>query len=121
MGVLISKLLGWKIDLKHPKYEINIHLGDGTFTVGIPVTEIPLSKRSYIKHCGLRTTIAYIMFSLLDISPGNVVLDPMCGYATILIEASEVCQVCNVHVYYYIYYTIFLMRSLPVLNTYIIA
>ncbi|XP_060562170.1 uncharacterized protein LOC132721817 [Ruditapes philippinarum] len=92
MGVLISKRLGWKIDLRHPKYEINIHLGDETITVGVPLTNIPLSKRSYIKHCGLRTPIAWIMARLLDIGPSNVVLDPMCGSATILIEALHVCK-----------------------------
>lgn len=89
MGVLISKLLGWRIDLRSPKYEVNIHLSDATLIVGIPICNRPVSIRSYIKHCGLRTPIAWIMVKLLDIQPGDIVLDPMCGCATILLEAAH--------------------------------
>ncbi|KAL4238826.1 THUMP domain containing 2 [Mactra antiquata] len=89
MGVLISKTLGWRTDLKNPRYEINIHLSDDTLSVGIPLYNKPLSERTYIKYCRLRTPIAWIMIKLLHIQYSDVILDPMCGCATILIEAAH--------------------------------
>ncbi|KAH3846014.1 hypothetical protein DPMN_088310 [Dreissena polymorpha] len=88
MAVLISRLLGWRADPRNPQFEVNIHLNDSSLTVGMPLTEKPLSQRSYIKHCGLRTTVAWIMADLLAIEPEDRVLDPMCGAGTILIEAA---------------------------------
>ncbi|XP_069117480.1 THUMP domain-containing protein 2-like [Argopecten irradians] len=87
IGVGLKRLINWKVDLRNPSIEICVHMNDDRLTVGIPLQNIPVSKRNYIRHFGLRGTIAWIMSNLLDIQPGDVVLDPMCGKATILVEA----------------------------------
>ncbi|XP_049551782.1 THUMP domain-containing protein 2 isoform X3 [Orcinus orca] len=50
---------------------------------------VPLASRAYIKTAGLRSTIAWAMSSLAEIKAGAVVLDPMCGLGTILLEAAK--------------------------------
>ncbi|KAK5621568.1 hypothetical protein CRENBAI_000307 [Crenichthys baileyi] len=89
IGAGLSKLLGWKADLKNPKLEISVFLSDDYCLLGIPLTRLPLANRSYIKSTGLRSTIAWAMASLAQIQPGFCVVDPMCGVGTILIEAAK--------------------------------
>ncbi|XP_076599488.1 U6 snRNA (guanine-N(2))-methyltransferase THUMPD2 [Chaetodon auriga] len=89
IGVGLSRLLGWKTDLKNPQLEVNIYLSDDHWLLGIPLTRLPLAKRSYIKTTGLRSTVAWAMASLAQIQPGSCVVDPMCGVGTILIEAAQ--------------------------------
>ncbi|XP_026969111.1 THUMP domain-containing protein 2 isoform X3 [Sagmatias obliquidens] len=69
--------------------QIFIHLSDIYCVVGIPVFRVPLARRAYIKTAGLRSTIAWAMASLAEIKAGAVVLDPMCGLGTILLEAAK--------------------------------
>ncbi|XP_025061476.1 THUMP domain-containing protein 2 isoform X3 [Alligator sinensis] len=69
--------------------QIFVHLNDEYSVVGIPVFRLPLSNREYIKTAGLRSTIAWAMASLAEISAGAFVLDPMCGLGTILLEAAK--------------------------------
>ncbi|KAF7220270.1 THUMP domain-containing protein 2 [Nothobranchius furzeri] len=89
LGAGLSRLLGWKADLKRPQLEINAHLSNDYILLGIPLTRSPLASRSYIKTTGLRSTIAWAMASLAQIQPGFCVVDPMCGVGTILIEAAQ--------------------------------
>ncbi|TDH01530.1 hypothetical protein EPR50_G00181000 [Perca flavescens] len=89
IGVGLSKLLGWKTDLKNPQLEVNVNLSDDHCLLGIPLTRLPLAHRSYIKTTGLRSTVAWAMASLAQIQPGFRVVDPMCGVGTILIEAAQ--------------------------------
>uniref|UniRef100_A0A3Q0RXC5 THUMP domain containing 2 n=1 Tax=Amphilophus citrinellus TaxID=61819 RepID=A0A3Q0RXC5_AMPCI len=89
IGAGLSRLLGWKADLKNPQLEINVHLSDDYCLLGIPLTRLPLANRSYIKITGLRSTTAWAMASLAHIQPGFCVVDPMCGVGTILIEAAQ--------------------------------
>ncbi|XP_034754723.1 THUMP domain-containing protein 2 isoform X2 [Etheostoma cragini] len=89
IGVGLSKLLGWKIDLKNPQLEVNVNLSDDHCLLGIPLTRLPLAHRSYMKTTGLRSTVAWAMASLAQIQAGFCVVDPMCGVGTILIEAAQ--------------------------------
>ncbi|KAM4598871.1 THUMP domain-containing protein 2 [Fundulus diaphanus] len=89
MGAGLSRLLGWKADVRNPNMEINVYLSDDYCLLGIPLTRLPLANRSYIKTTGLRSTIAWAMASLAQIQPGFCVVDPMCGVGTILIEAAK--------------------------------
>uniref|UniRef100_UPI0037E7E446 THUMP domain-containing protein 2 n=1 Tax=Semicossyphus pulcher TaxID=241346 RepID=UPI0037E7E446 len=89
VGVGLSRLLGWTVDLKNPQMEINVYLSDDHCLLGIPLTRLPLANRSYIKTTGLRATVAWAMVSLAHIQPGFCVVDPMCGVGTILIEAAR--------------------------------
>ncbi|KAK0041977.1 THUMP domain-containing protein 2-like isoform X1 [Biomphalaria pfeifferi] len=85
----ITKATRWKANLHHPDFEICIHISDEFVTAGIPLTKFPLSKRDYKVDSGLRSTIAWIMSHLANIQSGDIVLDPMCGKATVLIEANS--------------------------------
>ncbi|XP_061067148.1 THUMP domain-containing protein 2 isoform X4 [Eubalaena glacialis] len=89
IGIALMKQFGWKADLRNPDLEIFIHLSDIYSVVGIPVFRVPLASRAYIKTAGLRSTIAWAMASLAEIKAGAVVLDPMCGLGTILLEAAK--------------------------------
>lgn len=48
-----------------------------------------MANREYIRTAGLRSTVAWAMASLAEISAGALVLDPMCGLGTILLEAAK--------------------------------
>ncbi|XP_066055532.1 THUMP domain-containing protein 2 [Chamaea fasciata] len=89
IGVTLVKQCGWRADLRDPDLEIFVHLNDTQSVVGIPLFRLPLANREYIKTAGLRSTVAWAMASLAEISAGALVLDPMCGLGTILLEAAK--------------------------------
>lgn len=76
-------------DLYQPDVEVFLHLNDNFFTVGLPVTKKPLSDRSYLKHIAVRSTVCCAMCMAVDLKPEDIVLDPMCGAGTILVEATK--------------------------------
>ncbi|XP_036922434.1 THUMP domain-containing protein 2 isoform X2 [Sturnira hondurensis] len=89
IGIALMRQFGWKADLRDPNVEIFIHLNDIYSVVGIPVFRTPLASRAYIRTAGLRSTIAWAMASIAEIKAGALVLDPMCGLGTILLEAAK--------------------------------
>ncbi|NXI01598.1 THUM2 protein, partial [Pachycephala philippinensis] len=89
IGIALVKLCGWRADLRDPDIEIFVHLNDIHSVVGIPLFRLPLANREYIKTAGLRSTVAWAMASLAEINAGALVLDPMCGLGTILLEAAK--------------------------------
>ncbi|NXR48128.1 THUM2 protein, partial [Hippolais icterina] len=89
IGITLVKQCGWRADLRDPDLEIFVHLNDIQSVVGIPLFRLPLANREYIKTAGLRSTVAWAMASLAEISAGALVLDPMCGLGTILLEAAK--------------------------------
>ncbi|NXV00195.1 THUM2 protein, partial [Cettia cetti] len=89
IGIMLVKQCGWRADLRDPDLEIFVHLNDIQSVVGIPLFRLPLANREYIKRAGLRSTVAWAMASLAEISAGALVLDPMCGLGTILLEAAK--------------------------------
>ncbi|KAB5561964.1 hypothetical protein PHYPO_G00012520 [Pangasianodon hypophthalmus] len=91
IGMAINRQLGWKADLRDPTVEVNVYLSDDHCVVGIPLLRQPLASRTYLKHTGLRSTIAWAMASLCNLQEASVVLDPMCGVGTILLEAAQEC------------------------------
>uniref|UniRef100_A0A8C8SKR8 U6 snRNA (guanine-N(2))-methyltransferase THUMPD2 n=1 Tax=Pelusios castaneus TaxID=367368 RepID=A0A8C8SKR8_9SAUR len=95
LGIALIKQFGWTANLRNPDLELFVHLSDIYSVVGIPVFRLPLANREYIQTAGLRSTIAWAMASLAEISAGSFVLDPMCGLGTILLEAAK--EWLNVH------------------------
>ncbi|XP_039947324.1 THUMP domain-containing protein 2 isoform X1 [Hirundo rustica] len=90
IGITLVKQYGWRADLRDPDLEvIFVHLNDIQSVVGIPLFRLPLANREYIKTAGLRSTVAWAMASLAEISAGALVLDPMCGLGMILLEAAK--------------------------------
>ncbi|XP_071080517.1 THUMP domain-containing protein 2-like [Haliotis cracherodii] len=97
LGRDVVRLLGWKVDLRNPEAEICVHINDESVTVGMPITRCPVSKRKYMVQPGLRSTVAWIMAHLADIQTGDVVVDPMCGKASILVEAVQDSLISKAH------------------------
>nr|XP_030117054.3 THUMP domain-containing protein 2 [Taeniopygia guttata] len=89
IGTAMVKQCGWHADLRDPDLEIFVHLNDIQSVVGIPLFRLPLANREYIRTSGLRSTVAWAMASLAEIRAGALVLDPMCGLGTILLEAAK--------------------------------
>ncbi|XP_064263205.1 THUMP domain-containing protein 2 isoform X2 [Passer domesticus] len=89
IGTALVKQCGWRTDLRDPDVEIFVHLNDIHSVVGIPLFRLPLANREYIRTAGLRSTVAWAMASLAEIRAGALVLDPMCGLGTILLEAAK--------------------------------
>uniref|UniRef100_A0A8C2LWM5 U6 snRNA (guanine-N(2))-methyltransferase THUMPD2 n=3 Tax=Cricetulus griseus TaxID=10029 RepID=A0A8C2LWM5_CRIGR len=89
VGIALMRKFGWKANLRNPYLEIFMHLSDAYSVVGIPLFRVPLASRTYIQTAGLRSTIAWAMASIAEIKAGALVLDPMCGLGTILVEAAE--------------------------------
>ncbi|KAL4641315.1 THUMP domain-containing protein 2 [Arapaima gigas] len=89
IGSTISKQLCWRVDLRAPDLEVNVHLSDDRCVTGLPLLRLPLAHRSYIRTTGLRSTVAWAMASVAEIKPGSLVLDPMCGVGAVLLEAAK--------------------------------
>ncbi|KAL9868240.1 U6 snRNA (guanine-N(2))-methyltransferase THUMPD2 isoform 2-T2 [Geothlypis trichas] len=89
LGTALVRQCGWRADLRDPDLEIFVHLNDIHSVVGIPLFRLPLANREYIRTAGLRSTVAWAMASLAEIRAGALVLDPMCGLGTILLEAAK--------------------------------
>ncbi|XP_035388512.1 THUMP domain-containing protein 2 isoform X1 [Electrophorus electricus] len=91
IGVAVARELGWKPDLREPTLEVHVYLSDDHSVIGIPLIRHPLASRRYMKHTGLRSTVAWAMTSLCPMKEASVILDPMCGVGTILLEAAQEC------------------------------
>lgn len=78
-------------DEKHELFDIRIFIEHDTALIGVRLDNKPLHRRSYkIKttKATLQADIAYVMSTLAEINNNDIVLDPMCGSGTILIESS---------------------------------
>ena len=80
-----------KVNLDNPDVEILCQLRDRDFFLGINTTGESLHKRNYRVYdhpAALSTTIATALIKLSGWSERHLLLDPMCGGGTILIEAA---------------------------------
>jgi len=79
------------VDTRAPDIPIQAHLTDRDFTLYLDTTGEPLFKRGLRRRTGeapLRENLAAGILRLAGWQPGIPLLDPMCGSATILIEAA---------------------------------
>jgi putative N6-adenine-specific DNA methylase len=80
------------VDTRHPDVSIQGHLTDREFTLYLDTTGEPLFKRGQRRAAGdapLRENLAAGILRLAGWVPGAVLLDPMCGSGTILLEAAQ--------------------------------
>ena len=75
------------VDLHQPNLEVILHLNDNCLSVGLQVSAKPLSQRCYLRHIAVRSTVCCALCFAAQVSCHDVLLDPMCGAATILVEA----------------------------------
>jgi 23S rRNA (guanine2445-N2)-methyltransferase len=90
----IRRLSGGRptVDTRAPDIPIQAHLTDREFTLYLDTTGEPLFKRGQRLATGeapLRENLAAGILRLAAWTPGIPLLDPMCGSATILIEAAH--------------------------------
>jgi putative N6-adenine-specific DNA methylase len=79
------------VDSKDPGIVFNLHISNELVTISIDSSVIPLYKRGYRKEQGpapLNEVLAAGIISLSGWNKTSLLLDPMCGSGTILIEAA---------------------------------
>ncbi len=80
------------VDTRHPDIGIYAFLDEHTVTFYLDTTGDPLFKRGLRKTQGpspLRENLAAGILHLAGWTPGDVLLDPMCGSGTFLLEAAQ--------------------------------
>ncbi len=78
-------------DEAHAEFDIRVFLEHDIAYIGIRLAPRPLHRRSYkvaTTKATLRADVAYSMAYLAEIQHDDIVLDPMCGSWSILMEAS---------------------------------
>lgn len=80
---------GWRLVDDDSDLELWTHLVSGTLIVGLRLSDETLRQRTYKSAslpASLKPTVARAMVRLSRPEPSDVVLDPMCGAGTLLIE-----------------------------------
>lgn len=90
-GAGIVTATGWRVDLRGFDVEVQVEVCEDHALVGVRVSATALHKRSRVIHprVTLNPTIAAAMVRLSEPTPGQVVLDPMCGGGTIIVERHD--------------------------------
>jgi 23S rRNA G2445 N2-methylase RlmL len=85
-GIIAQR--GWKVDLTGHDLEIALHIEHDRALLGLRLSDDTLARRSRVVHgiASLQPTVAHAMCLLSDPQPGEVLLDPMCGTGTIVVE-----------------------------------
>ncbi|KAL8613042.1 hypothetical protein ACOMHN_008811 [Nucella lapillus] len=89
-GRAVQNAFGWQVDLNSFDVEIVLQIQDDEVFVSIALTPDSLHRRDLVALgvTTLRPTIAYNMLRMVNIQPGHVVCDPLCGTSSIPIQAS---------------------------------
>jgi len=79
---------GWRVDLEHYDYEIEVELVRDRVLCGLHVGPSwrERHKRVAFHPASLNPTVAYAMILLVGVSDDDVFLDPACGGGTLLTE-----------------------------------
>ena len=90
-GAIVHERLGWPVALKDFRCRVYVRIDVTEISVGF---EVPLGRatdRGVQNHSAmsLRQSIAFLLVELADIQKSHVVLDPMCGGASVLLQAME--------------------------------
>lgn len=79
------------VDVESPDIKVVIYIRDGVCTLNMDATGPSLHERGYRAHdaaAPLKETLAASILKYSGWTPGQVVVDPMCGSGTILAEAA---------------------------------
>jgi 23S rRNA G2445 N2-methylase RlmL len=93
-GVLVQRP-DWKVDLKAWVLELFVKVADDMLWAGIPLSRTTakenLYKRNRFALCPttLKASIAYCMLRLARTSVADIVLDPMTGSGTLVVECAQ--------------------------------
>ena len=88
LGAAIAIRLGVVIDLRSPDLEVTASLNDKGLLLSLALLRRPDSLEGRLPCRGLHPHVAWAMARcVLPLPPGAVLLDPLCGAATLLYEA----------------------------------
>jgi len=86
-GAAVVAQRGWPVDLTAHDLDIWLRIHEGSAWVGVRLSTDAMAGRAVITGiASLRPTVAHAMCLLSDPHAGELVLDPMCGTGTILVE-----------------------------------
>lgn len=89
VGQALAERFGWDAELDMPELEVRVQLNQEELLVSLPALVQPLGGRGcYVAHAGLHPSVSWVLARTLDIHPGDIVLDPMCGRGLLLCEAA---------------------------------
>jgi len=93
LGGGIVRARGWPVSLKGYDVEFRLAIAGSHAWVGVALTRVSLHRRGGIVpgRAPLKATVAYGLVRLLDPQPGDIVVDPMCGTGTALVECAQHC------------------------------
>jgi putative N6-adenine-specific DNA methylase len=83
------------VDTVHPDLRLRLHLVEDMATLYLDTSGESLFKRGYRRQTGdapIRENLAAGILTLLGWQPGEVLLDPMCGSGTFLVEAGLIAR-----------------------------
>lgn len=89
VGEALIASKGWNVDLKEYDVDVIVNLNDDMLLVLLPLLERSSARQHNFAFAGLTQPVAWAMARSLDIKPGEVILDPMCGASIILLEAAQ--------------------------------
>lgn len=90
-GAGVVQRYGWDVDLEDYDYDVRVYVSGDSAVAGVRLTPEALHQRSRVKHAAasLNATVGAAMCRLTEPGPGQVVMDPMCGAGTTLIERAR--------------------------------
>ncbi|MBD3292747.1 MAG: methyltransferase domain-containing protein, partial [Armatimonadia bacterium] len=90
-GAGVVARYGWEVDLEDYDYDVRVYVTDDTAVAGVRLTPEALHQRARVRHgaASLNATVAHAMCRLTRPTDGQVVLDPMCGAGTLLVERAR--------------------------------
>ena len=87
VGGELARHFGWSVSCSSPNVEICLRICRDELLVFLP-TWVQRAGGQYLSSAGLHPCVAWAVARTLEIQPGDVVLDPMCGKGVLLCEAS---------------------------------
>ncbi|CAK8998603.1 unnamed protein product [Durusdinium trenchii] len=88
VGEALAEAMGWTVDLHDYDLEVMIHLNDEHLIACLPLLERSC-QQAQLPFPGLSQPVAWAMARTVEPSPGDLVLDPMCGSGILLLEAAQ--------------------------------
>ncbi|MEM1535053.1 MAG: THUMP domain-containing protein [Candidatus Pacearchaeota archaeon] len=92
-GQVIQEKYKLKVDLKNFDVNLRVDVFGRDVLISLHLTKESLYKRfklPFVHPAAIKSTIAYGLIRIADVKEGEVVLDPMCGGGTILLELADI-------------------------------
>jgi len=93
-GAGVVRHYGWDVDLVGYDCDVRVYVTDDTALAGLRLSPEALHRRARVRHAAasLNATVAHAMCRLTQPTAGEVVVDPMCGAGTLLIERARLAE-----------------------------